>query len=165
MPSPQRAVVSNTGPFISFEKLPDGFTLLRKLYDKVYIPRQVLLELSVGLSAPDEYLKRHGLENLVEVVPVLTRDPDLIGLDPGERDAIALALAKGLPLLIEEREGRDIAASKGLSYSGIAGQILRAGKLGILETETVLARLQQLHKAHRIPSELLERLTHSVTGK
>lgn len=162
MPDPSRAVVSDTGPFISLEKLPDGFALIRQLYDRVFIPKQVLLELAAGSSAPERYLKRHGIDDLVEVVPVVTGDPDLIALDPGERDAVALALEKKLPLLIEELAGRDVAAAKGLKYSGIAGQVIKAGKLGLLDHATVLLRLRQLHEANRINRELLKRLTGSL---
>lgn len=53
-------------------------------------------------------------------------DPELAELDAGERDALSLALQRGLPVLIEERVGRDIARAKGMSYSGIAGQSMKA---------------------------------------
>ncbi len=116
--SGQRSVVSNTGPFISLEKITDGFSLLRSLYDQVFIPPQVLSELSPAQS----YLKDRDLENLVIIeTVVLPEDSDLALLDAGEQYAIALAMKKQLPLLIEERLGRDIAGSKGLKVSGIGG--------------------------------------------
>lgn len=43
-----REIVSNTGPFISLERFSYGFKLMRQLYDKVFIPTQVLEELQRG---------------------------------------------------------------------------------------------------------------------
>ncbi len=51
-----RLVVSDTGPIITLEKLPDGFALLRKLYDKILLPEEVLEELAEGFETPEAYL-------------------------------------------------------------------------------------------------------------
>lgn len=48
-------VVSNPGPFISLEKISNGFRLLPLLYDRVLIPEEVLQELAYGLAEPTDY--------------------------------------------------------------------------------------------------------------
>jgi predicted nucleic acid-binding protein len=118
MPEPDRVVVSDTGPFITLERLPGGFKLLRQLYDRVLLPERVLAELAAGRPPGDDYLQEFGLADFVEVVTVQATDPDLAELDAGERDALSLALGRGLPLLIEERIGRDIARAKGCLTRG-----------------------------------------------
>jgi uncharacterized protein len=163
MPEPPRTVVSNTGPFITLEKLPGGFKLLRQLYDRVLLPERVLAELTEGIPAGEGYLKRFGIEDLVEVVEVASTDQDLAALEAGERDALALAIEKGLPVLIEERRGRDLARAKGVKYSGIAGQLIRAGKLDILNAAEVIEGLQGLYRANRINRDLLAELVRSVS--
>ena len=35
-------IVSNTGPLITLEKLPDGFAFIRSLYEHILVPRQVI---------------------------------------------------------------------------------------------------------------------------
>jgi hypothetical protein len=42
---PGSEAVSDTGPLISFEKLPDGFSVLKALFSKLSIPPEVLQEL------------------------------------------------------------------------------------------------------------------------
>ncbi len=59
-------VVSDTGPLISFEKLPNGFALLRKLCHQVLIPEQVLKELELGLPGAN-YLQTYAIGDWVHV--------------------------------------------------------------------------------------------------
>ena len=74
----QRIIVSNTGPFISLEKITGGFFLLRSLYDRVFIPLQVLFELALDSLPTQNYLKERSLEDLVIVENVtLPEDSDL----------------------------------------------------------------------------------------
>jgi predicted nucleic acid-binding protein len=164
MPEPsssQRSIVSNTGPFISLEKVTGGFSLLRSLYDRVFIPPQVLSELGPVQS----YLKDRNIENLVIVeAVVLPEDSDLDLLDAGEQYAISLALKKQLPLLIEERLGRDIAESKGLKISGIGGQIVKAKEMGILDLNEAYEKLKELWEKNRINTTIYEQLKLKINS-
>ncbi len=45
-----RVAVADTGALISLEKLTGGFLFIRKLYDRIYVPLQVLQEVSYYLS-------------------------------------------------------------------------------------------------------------------
>lgn len=103
--SQDRHVVSDTGPLISLEKLGDGYRLLRLLYDRVLIPPSVLAEVIHGQFVDEQaYARHYGISDFLEVVEVQSSRalPESELLDPGETDAIRLALERNLPLLIEE---------------------------------------------------------------
>lgn len=79
-------------------------------------------------------------------------------LHTGEAEAISLALQFKCPLLIEETLGRKIAMSAGLKISGIAGQVIKAFKQGILDKAETNRKLEELLAGGRINQELLEAL-------
>ncbi|MBU0501600.1 MAG: hypothetical protein KJ558_08015 [Gammaproteobacteria bacterium] len=83
-------------------------------------------------------------------------------LDAGERSAISLAFETGLGLLIEEKEGRQIASRIGLSFSGIAGQIARAHRLNVICRTEALSLYAGLYRSHRIHLELYLRLVEDL---
>ena len=56
-------------------------------------------------------------------------------MDPGESEAIALALTTGADVLvIDERKGRQTAESYGLSIIGTVGVLTRAAREGKIDT-------------------------------
>ena len=124
-----RTVVSDTGPLISLEKLTDGFGFIRLLYDTILISPAVLKELEEGLfNEGISYLDHYGISDLIEIVEMDLELslPGTADLDEGEREAIQLAYARQLPILIEEEAGRRVAWDLGLQISGIAGQVVKA---------------------------------------
>lgn len=149
-------IVSNTGPLITLEGLSGGFDLLRKLYDRVLIPPAVLKE----VSAPDHYpsgaafLEQHSVVDFLIVQTPQQYLPDITNLDEGEVAAISLSYEQQLPLLIEERAGRNIAHRKGLRVSGIAGQVLVAYKRGLISFNRAQAFLDTMLKIARINREI-----------
>lgn len=156
---PASEVVSDTGPLISLEKLPDGFSLLRLLFSRVLVPPSVLTELQ-GASPGRDYLAHHGLTDLVVVVPEAKAwsHPDAVRLDRGERDAIALSVERRCPLLIEERIGRRLALENGLRVVGAAGLIVEARRRELIEREAALRFAQGLYRERRIGRRLYEDL-------
>jgi predicted nucleic acid-binding protein len=154
-------VVCDTGPLISLEKMRDGYGFIRKLYKKIIVPPSVLHEASLGIcSSPQEYLRSFKVEDLIETVkPSLTiKIPGIERLGTGEAEAISLALQFKYPLLIEETLGRKIAVSAGLKVSGIAGQLVKAFKLGILDKMETNRKLEELFAGGRINQEILKAL-------
>ena len=58
----------------------------------------------------------------------------LLDLHRGEAEAIALASEMSADMvLIDEREGRQIAIKAGLSVTGVLGILLRAKKMGMID--------------------------------
>lgn len=149
-----RRVVSNTGPFISLEKIPNGFRILELLYDQVLIPNEVLGELAYGLSHPQDYLDKYNLHAIISTRRVDANDPALASLDVGEKYAIALALRENLPILLEDRAARRVAEEKGLRVTGIAGVLLSAFDQKRMISVEVLEQLLILVKYNRLPKRV-----------
>ena len=119
--SPPEEIVSDTGPIITLERLLGGFALLLRLYRRILIPPQVLNELTAGLYISGDHLQHYQVDDFIVVVAAPPPSPELARLDDGEQHAIALALERRLPLLIEDRMARQVAEEQGLVTSGIAG--------------------------------------------
>ena len=65
-------------------------------------------------------------------------------LDPGERDAIQLALELGVGIvLIDEATGRSYAESLHLEVRGTLGILERGSRLGLTTFRAALAKLEQ----------------------
>ncbi len=105
----------------------DRVELLENLFEVVYIVPIVLEEISVKYP--------------VVLPPFITvekpEDDELIGelrllLDPGESEAIALAKAKNLPIIIDEKRGRKVAKGLGLKVMGLLGVVYLNIKKGFL---------------------------------
>ena len=160
----QKQVVSDTGPLITLEKLPDGYRFIRILYNKIIVPPSVLAELVQGqFKSIEAYLDHYGIHDLIEVIEVESKQEYALELlDQGERDAILLALEQKLPLLIEEEVGRAAAQRLGLKISGIAGQILRAFRNSSIDAEEAEKKLGVLYKAGRINKKIYEGLNEIV---
>ena len=161
----RRETVSDTGPLITLEKLSDGYRFIRLLYDKVIIPRTVLDELTQGqFLSPQAYLEHYGIEDLLEVVEARgdLEVPGVELLDAGEREAIQIALERGLPLLIEEEAGRQCARSLSLQISGIAGQFVKAFRAGLISSRETQDKLQELFDAGRINRKIHAALIAAV---
>ena len=145
--SNKSAIVSDTGPLITLEKLSDGYNFIRKIYDRILVPTIVTKELYRGeFSSWNAYKQNYDINHLIEVIdPTSNQILSAIKLlDEGEKQAIELAYEQNLPLLIEEEKGRNLAQTLGLQISGIAGQILKAHRQEIIEVAEAKQKLQEL---------------------
>jgi predicted nucleic acid-binding protein len=160
-------VVSDTGPLISLETIPDGFAFLRKMADRVLIPRAVLLEVDAKRTAPASFLRLHHLTDLVEVISGidasrLTIMPGARPLHQGELEALALAMDRKLPILLEDADARRFAKSVGLTFVGIGGLILAAAQKSIIDRPEALRMLDALMVANRLPRRLRDTLAQEL---
>ena len=152
-----RSIVSNTGPLISLEKLPDGFRFIRLLYDKIIVPSSVIEELTEGqFSSRESYITHYNIGDLLEIIDVEDSGPisELELLDRGEREAIVLSVKYKLPLLVEEEKGRLTAQKLGLKISGIAGQVLKAFRLKLIGDREAIEKIDDLYRAGRINKKI-----------
>ncbi|MGF1547452.1 MAG: hypothetical protein ACFCUG_09000 [Thiotrichales bacterium] len=135
-------IVSDTTSLIVVEKLV-SLGLLCKLFEQVLIPAVVLAELQAG--SPDISVLLEDLPCLVVVeVPASKRlTALLLLLDAGEANAIELATSLNLPLIIDERKGRQIAKQFGVRITGFAGLLIQANRSKLVDTRTALAMLDQ----------------------
>lgn len=127
-------VVSNTSPIINLAAI-GACDLLRQRYSTINIPPAVAYEIVV---------RGHGQPGAAEVpaAPWIVVHP--VGstaavvqanplLNPGEAEAIALAVAMPADLLlIDERQGRHTAAALGVPITGVLGILLDAKQRGLI---------------------------------
>jgi predicted nucleic acid-binding protein len=153
-----RVVISDTSPlrYLILVGVPD---LLPALYQEVLIPEAVADELKQP-STPDSV--RHWVAHRptwLQIVPLTARPASVFlpDLDPGEHDAILLALhLKADLVLMDDREGVEDARRLGLSVIGTLGILDRAAEHGLIELAPTITRLRQTN--FRIDPSLLDRL-------
>ena len=166
--SERSAIVSDTGPLISFEKLPRGHDLLRQLYQRVFVPLSVLQELAEKhFNRAEDYLHHYQITDLIEVVEPPSDQEFLVldRLDRGEADAIRLAKALRLPLMIEETVGRRVARELGLHFSGAAGQVIKAYRGELLSGREATRALRELVAHGRINHDIYRALSGEIRGR
>jgi predicted nucleic acid-binding protein len=127
-------IVSDTSPIRCLAHL-ELLHLLQELYVEVTVPPAVADELAHGRSQPHCDVAALGFvtirapqseKNLAD----LSRQ-----VDPGEAEAIALALESGATLLlIDEVRGRRVANRLGLNVVGTAGMLLEAQERGLVSS-------------------------------
>jgi predicted nucleic acid-binding protein len=157
-------VVSDTGPLISLEKISGGFAFLRTMADRVLVPEAVLLEAGAKLPDPTSYLAQHGISDFTEVVRGIdvARVAAMSGARPlhlGELEAIALAMDRGLPVLLEDGDARKVAKTAGIKFVGVGGLVLAAVRKKSIERTEAVRLLDALLAANRITRRLRDLLT------
>ncbi len=139
--------VSNTSPISNLASI-GRLELLKSQFSTVFIPEGVAAE----LAAHPDPLARDRIELAVQEqwIQVCTAPASsllrllLLQLHRGEAEAITLATdIKADRLLMDEQEGRQLAAATGLAVTGVLGVLLRAkreGAIFALKTEIDLLR-------------------------
>lgn len=148
--------VSDTSP-LNYLILTDLDHILPELCGRVLVPGAVFDELGshgapekvrAWVSAPPEWMEVRRLPSL---------DAELAGLDPGEREAIALACQiQPSLLLLDEARARKAAIQRGLRVVGTLGLLDRAAARGLIDLGDALNRLRRT--TFRASPKLLERL-------
>ena len=135
-------IVSDTTSLIVLEKLA-SLGLLCKLFEQVLIPAVVLAELQAGSPNITALLARLPCFTIVDVPASKRLTALLLLLDAGEANAIELATSMSLPLIIDERKGRQIAKQFGIRITGFAGLLIQANRSKLVDTHTALAMMDQ----------------------
>jgi hypothetical protein len=128
-------VVSNSGPLISLAAI-NQIDLLRKLFNKIFIPEAVYQEVVVhGENRPGQ--REVEMSDWIDVVFVSKSDiPKLMldKLDPGESESLVLANELNADyLIIDEKLARRKALLLGLSCTGTLGVLLMAKKSNYID--------------------------------
>lgn len=128
--------VSNTSPLLNLAII-GHLGLLQSQFDEVLIPPGVLKELRLDDLLPGAVALREALaDGWIRVSEI--EDPPVVALlrrtlDLGESEAIALAIeVKPDYVLMDERDGRQVAGSLDLPVTGALGVLLRAKLEGTL---------------------------------
>jgi len=129
-----RGLVINTSPSLALIAATGDLEILRKLYDRVLVPYEVVLEIQGGGASGfgvDVFEKTTWIERSEKPVDV----PSFLAssLDIGEASVIQTAIEKGISrVAIDEIAGRRIARLSGLKLIGSLGILITAKKQGIL---------------------------------
>ncbi|HEY65904.1 MAG TPA: DUF3368 domain-containing protein [Caldilineae bacterium] len=137
-------VVSNTSPIINLAAI-HRLDLLRQLYDRLIIPEAVYMEITAS-GAGQPGAREVETASWIEYRKVTDRSfvsALRIDLDPGEAEAIALAIEVRADLiLLDERRARTVARRLGLKYIGLLGALIEAKHKGyIAEVKPLLDAL------------------------
>lgn len=137
-------VVADTAP-LNYLVLIRAIELLQQLFENVLIPPEVHRELSQPGSPMAVQRWAANLPAWSEVRSLTgAPDPTLNDLDPGEREAIQLALEAGADiLLIDEIEGRREALRRHLRVSGTLSVLEKAAQRGLIDFRSALRELEQ----------------------
>jgi predicted nucleic acid-binding protein len=116
-------VVADASPLIALVQV-GHLPLLEKLFGEVLVPSAVVRE--VGVSLPGFIRER----KLSQPIPATV---SRASLDPGESEAISLALELGADrLILDERLARRLAQELGLPIIGVLGILLASKQKGLI---------------------------------
>jgi uncharacterized protein len=140
-------VVSDTSPILNLARI-GRLELLPLLYRQVLIPSAVYGELTASKRDLDPAVDLAAELWLVVATPNDQRRVQELreNLDPGEAEAIVLAIERGADLLlVDERRGRRTAAAAGLTVIGLLGVVILAKRSGLIDfAKPVLDELIQI---------------------
>lgn len=163
-------VIADTTPIITLLKL-ERLELLEKIFGQVIIPNAVYEE----LTANQKYLSE---AKVIGDCPFLIRGEvsdrqaikilrEVVGLDVGESEAIALADEQEANLLIiDERKGRRVAKQMGLKITGTIGILIQAFDSEILSRQEIFSCMEILRSGDiRISDALFETVLEHVNAR
>ena len=165
-------VVSDASPLICLAAIRH-FDLLRALYDEVLVPEAVWQEVtSAPAFAEAASLRTAGDARSAGWLQVAAADNRPLVtqletvLDPGESEAIALAVERAPSLLlIDERDGRQVARTLGVPITGTLGVLLRAKTLGHVQAiKPLLTQLVEQHYFRLHPNLVQQVLAEAGEG-
>lgn len=138
--------VTNSTCLIGLERI-ERLDILPQVFSSVTIPSAVSAE--VGLEA--DWLVVRTVQNLTVVAVLKTQ------VDPGEAEAIALAIELGdVFVILDDRKARQLAQQLSLKVIGTVGMLLRAKRFGVIpEIKPLLAALNQVN--FRISEALIQK--------
>jgi predicted nucleic acid-binding protein len=141
-------VIVDTSVLIALEKI-DLLQILCKIYKKIILPEAVVREFG---NVNFECYSVKKVES--RLINVLMQD---LNLGKGESEVIALAYETNFKVLIDDLKARKVAENLGLSISGSIGVLLKAEKLGIIDS--ALKKTQELKEmGFYVSNELLSEI-------
>jgi predicted nucleic acid-binding protein len=154
-------IVADTSP-LNYLVLVQADSALPKLYQRVLIPPEVLKELRQEGAPPEVKAWADSPPNWLEVRAPTSIDPSLTALlDLGEASAISLAKEIHADrLLIDDRDGRQIARNLGLYVAGTLAVLRDAARGGLVDLRAVFERLKRT--SFRADEELYAQLLKDI---
>jgi len=159
-----QSIVADTTP-LNYLVLIQAAEILPNLYRKVLIPPAVRTELAhtstpdavrAWISKPPSWLEVVSLKQPI--------DSALSHLDAGESEAISLASElRAVLLLMDERDGVNIARQRGLMVIGTLAALDLAALRGLVDLRTMFERLRET--SFRCPLRLMASMLEQDAGR
>ena len=146
-------VVSDSTTLIILSDL-DKLIYLKNVFTTIYIPPKVYEEINFkrDFELPD-YIKIEKPKKTSQLQELKML------LDDGESEAIALAIEKELPLIIDEKKGRKIAKNLSLDILGLLGVVYLNIKKDFITIDDARGFIQKAKSNnYRISSKLIEEM-------
>ncbi|MBM4333897.1 MAG: DUF3368 domain-containing protein [Deltaproteobacteria bacterium] len=143
MPEP---VIADTSSLMAMEKI-SLLGILCEIYSEVIVPGSVINEFG-NISLPCLSVRKVE-SNFSKLLSI-----DL-NLGQGEAEVIALANQSGLKVIIDDSKARRVAENMGLKITGTIGVLIKAEKLGLIESAYNKAK-ELREKGFYISDELLD---------
>jgi uncharacterized protein len=123
-------VVSDTSP-LQYLHLAQAIDVLFCLFERVIVPPAVVAELRRGRELGHDLPIPESVP-WFQIMPPERNLPLPDKLGQGEQQAISLAAALGLPVLVDDGDARACAKRLGLAVVGTFGVLLRAKRHGLI---------------------------------
>lgn len=150
-------VVSDASP-IRYLVAIKHVDILPRLFSKVVVPEHVIMHELRGRRTP--LAVREWAVSPPAWVEVRTPETcQACGLHLGEEQAIALACELGAPVLLDEKQARGFAESKGLIVVGTLGLLERAAQQSLIDLRSALEALQETN--FRVHPSLIRKLSQT----
>ncbi len=127
----RKLIVADTGPLLALARIGQ-LGLLSALFQQVLLTPTVLAECE---ARPDRGEGRDIRDALAAGCFELLAPRDalpVLGIDPGETSALALALEHGAGVLMDDKAGRAVARQLGIAVIGSVGVLVLAKRKGLL---------------------------------
>ena len=154
-----KKIIVDTGPLIAFAHL-NGFGLLNRLFDKVYITEQVFAESQSdpgrldAITIADKVLQNQLIKTKCKAWHSHER-PASLGL--GEFSSIILARELGCLVLLDDKFARRAAREYAIDVVGTAGILVHAKQKKMISSVTeALCKLSQ--KQYYFSDELIQKI-------
>lgn len=138
-----KSIVSDATTLIILGKL-GRYNLLENLFNKIYIPQEVMHEISKKSDGVYEQISLHRLFETKSInnMALLVQLDGI--LDRGESEAIILAKELNMILLIDEKKGRAIAKGMHLDIIGLLGILILNVKKNKISKEKSVVILEEI---------------------
>ena len=140
------AVIADTSSLIALEKI-NLLTILCEIYSEVVLPESVINEFG-NISLPCLSIRK--VESSLSKLLMID-----LNLGRGEAEVISLANESGLKVIIDDSKARRVAENMGLKITGTIGVLIKAEKLGLIESAYNKAK-ELRGKGFYVSDELLE---------
>lgn len=162
------AIIADSSVLICMAKI-DRLELLKKLYKRVFVTKSVHNEAVIegkrlrkpGAAKIEEAVKA-GWIKVISLTSRQLHDIELYrtssGIGKGEAESIALAKNRRFPVILDDKNARELADTLGLDFWGTAAVLLEARLVGLLSKKEFMESLREIGKIMWLSPDVITEL-------